>query len=187
MVQVNESRTMPDVTAFAVADLSQNHPTKFKLRPNEGQLSNIASELELISARKVSFVGQISAQDRRDWVLTAKLGATVVQPCVVTLEPVTTRIDINVRRVFLANLPEQDLGEVEMHDDENIELLKASIDPFVVMVETLALVLPQYPRKDGANLAEVNFTEPGQIAMTDQDARPFAGLADLGKALKDDR
>lgn len=176
---------MPDVTTFVVADLSQNQPTKFKLRPNEGQLNEIATKLELLAARKVSFSGQISAQDRRDWVLTARLGITVVQPCVVTLAPVTTRIDMDVRRVFLASLPEPELGEVEMHDDENIELLKASIDLFAVMVETLTLVLPQYPRKDGANLAEANFTEPGQAAMTDEDARPFSGLAGLGKALKD--
>lgn len=186
MDQDNESCPMPNVTSFAVADLPQNRPTKFNLHPNESQLADIASELGLSSARKMHFAGQISAQGRSNWVLTAKLGATVVQPCIVTLEPVKTRIDMDVRRVFLAALPDPGLGEVEMHEDENIELLGAAIDPFVVMIETLTLVLPQYPRKDDANLGESVFTEPGQKPMTDEDARPFAGLADLGKALKDD-
>lgn len=186
MVQDNESCPMPDVVPFAVADLPQNRPSKFNLHPDEGQLVHIAKELGLSAARKVSFAGQISAQGRRNWVLTAKLGATVVQPCVVTLEPVTTRIDSDVRRVFLAELPDPGLGEVEMHDDENIELLGSTIDPFIVMIETLALVLPQYPRKKDANLAESVFTEPGQKPMTDEDARPFAGLAGLGKAMKND-
>lgn len=186
MVQDNESDTMPEVTAFVVADLPQNRPTNFNLRPNERQISDIVSRLGLSAARKMRFAGRISAQDKRNWVLTARFGATVVQPCIVTLEPVTTRIELDVRRVFLASLPEPELGEVEMHEDENIELLGATIDPFVVMFETLLLALPQYPRKDGANLIEANFTEPGHAPMTDIDARPFAGLADLSKALKGD-
>ncbi len=177
---------MPNVTSFAVADLPQNRPTNFNLRPNENQLVEIASELGLSAVRKLSFVGQISAQGRHNWLLTSRLGATVVQPCVISLEPVTTRIDTDVSRVFLATLPDPGLGEVEMHEDENIELLGPTIDPFVVMVEALTLFLPQYPRKDGANLGVSVFTEPGHAPMTDQDARPFAGLAGLGKALKDD-
>jgi uncharacterized metal-binding protein YceD (DUF177 family) len=176
---------MTNITSIAVADLSQNRPTKFNLYPKDRQLSDIASELNLSSARKLSFAGQITAQGRHNWVLTAKLGATVVQPCVITLEPVTTRIDTEVRRVFLAALPDPGLGEVEMHEDENIELLGTTIDPYAVMIETLELVLPQYPRVDGANLGESVFTKPGQAPMTDEDARPFAGLADLSKALKD--
>ena len=186
MVQDNESHPMPDVVPFAVADLPQNRPTKFNLRPNEDQLVNISNKLGLSAAHKVSFAGQITAQGRRNWVLSAKLGATVIQPCIVTLEPVKTRIDTDVRREFLAELPDPGLGEVEMHDDENIELLGSTIDPFVVMVEALTLALPQYPRKKGANLAESVFTEPGQKPMTDEDARPFAGLAGLGKAMKND-
>lgn len=177
---------MPDVTAFVVADLPQNRPTKLNLRLNERQLSDIATSLNLTAVRKVSLVGELSARGRRDWVLTAKLGTTVVQPCVITLEPVTTRIETTVQRVFLASLPEPDQGEVEMHEDENIELLGAKIDLLVVLTETLALLVPQYPRTKGANLSESNFTEPGQIPMSDEDARPFAGLADLSKALKGD-
>jgi uncharacterized metal-binding protein YceD (DUF177 family) len=177
---------MSNVTSLAVADLPQNRPTKFNLQPNESQLRDVATELNLSAARKMSFVGQISAQGRHNWVLKARLGATVVQPCVITLEPVTTRIDTNVQRVFLATLPDPGLGEVEMHDDENIELLGSAIDPYVVMIETLTLNLPQYPRKKDANLGESVFTEPGQVPMTDEDARPFAGLADLSKALKGD-
>lgn len=177
---------MPSLTAFPTADLPQNRPTGFNLRPLAPELAGIAKDLELTHLRKLAFVGEISSQGRHDYVLTGKLGATVIQPCILTLEPVTTRIDTNVRRVFLASLPDIDLGEVEMHADENIELLGKAIDPFVVMVETLALLIPQYPRKDGADLKESNFTEPGQIPMTDEDARPFAGLADLGKALKND-
>jgi len=177
---------MPDTTTFVVADLPQNRPIRFDLRPSAHELGAIAADLNLSAVRKLRFTGQIAARGKHDWLLTGRLGATVEQPCVVTLTPVTTRIETNVRRVFLAHLPEPELGEVEMHEDDNIELLGQEIDPFVVMTESLSLVVPQYPRADGATLGDSVFTQPGQKPMTDQDARPFAGLAELGKTLKNE-
>ena len=49
------------------------------------------------------------------------------------------------------------------------------------MLESVALNLPQYPRKDGAELGQHVHAEPGTQPMTDEDTRPFAGLADLLK------
>jgi hypothetical protein len=48
-----------------------------------------------------------------------------------------------------------------------------------VIIEALALSLPAYPRKDGVEATVVGVTEPGKAVMTDEDARPFAGLAAL--------
>ncbi len=55
------------------------------------------------------------------------------------------------------------------------------------MFEALTLALPLYPRADGADLGEPVFTEPGKRPLTDEDARPFAGLKDLRDRLKKDR
>ncbi len=172
--------------ALRVADLPQNSPTPFDLRPAAAELEEIRHELHLLGLRKLSFVGEIRAQGKRDWVLTAQLGATVIQPCVVTLDPVTTRIETSVRRVFLSDWTEPDEPEFEMPEDDETEPLTAEIDPGQVMREALALALPQYPRRDGAELGSANFTEPGKRPMTDDDAKPFAGLAGLRDALKKD-
>lgn len=175
---------MSHPNALRVADLSQNTPTPFTLRPDASDMAALAEELAIQSLRKLSFVGQIAAQGNRDWVLTAKLGATVVQPCVVTLDPVTTRIDTQVKRVFLADLPEPEAAETEMDDDDSIEKLGNFIDPAAVMAEALALALPLYPRKSDVNLGEAVFTKPGLTPMRDEDAKPFAGLTELRDALK---
>ncbi len=178
---------MTDKTALRVADLSQNTPTAFDLRPGAEVLKALAAELGLQGLRKLRFAGQIAAQGRKDWVLTGELGATVVQPCVVTLEPVTTRIDTEVRRTFLADMPEIEAEEVEMPEDDTLEQLGPVIDPAVVMAEALALALPLYPRTPDAALGESVFAEPGVTPMRDEDTRPFAGLAGLRDALaKDD-
>lgn len=177
---------MTNQSSLRVADLPQNTPTPFELRPSSPELDAIKQELGLLGLRKVSFVGSVQAQGKRDWVLTAKLGATVIQPCVITLDPVTTRIDVPVRRMFLAEWSEPDEPEFEMPEDDETEALGPEIDPAQVMIEALSLALPQYPRKDGAHLGEANYTEPGKQTMTDEDVKPFAGLAGLRDALKKD-
>lgn len=117
--------------------------------------------------------------------MTGQLGATVVQPCVVTLTPVTTRIETDVRRLYTPDFIDPDGDEVEMPEDDSLEPLGHQIDLSAVLIESLALALPLYPRADGAQIETANFTEPGKAAMTDDDAKPFAGLAALKDALKD--
>ncbi|WP_108858393.1 DUF177 domain-containing protein [Ruegeria sp. Alg231-54] len=173
-------------TSLRVADLPQNAPTPFDLRPDSKGLDAIKTELGLLGLRKLSFVGDVRAQGKRDWILAGKLGATVIQPCVVTLEPVTTRIDIPVSRIYLKDWQNPDEPEFEIPEGDETEALGAEIDPASVMVEALSLALPQYPRKDGAELEQAGYTEPGKQAMTDEDAKPFAGLANLRDALKKD-
>ena len=74
-----------------------------------------------------------------------------------------------------------------MPEDDESEPLGQWIDPAAVMVEALALEIPEYPRANGAELGQVVYTKPGEIAMTDEDARPFAGLAGLRQKLEDDK
>ncbi|MFY0595883.1 MAG: DUF177 domain-containing protein [Cognatishimia sp.] len=168
---------------FRVADLSQNQLTDILLIPEADELKALADELKVSALKKLRFEGRLSALGKRDWILHADLGFTVTQPCVVTLEPVTTRVDTSVERQFVAGYESPDDEEFELTDDENTEALGAEINFEEVMKESLALALPLYPRKEDASLSEINFTEPGKKAMTDQDARPFAGLESLRNKL----
>lgn len=180
----------PSQTALRVADLSQNTTTVFDIRPDAARMKEVAAELDLSGLRKLSFKGGLKGEGQADWRLNATLGATVIQPCSVTLEPVTTRIDVPVTRLFQRDFADVDAPEVEMHEDETIEELGRWIDPAAVMIEALALAVPLYPRAPDAVLGEVVVSEPGIKPMTDEDARPFAGLASLkdqlGKKTQDD-
>lgn len=170
--------SLPSVP-LRVADLSQNSETPFDLRPNAAELALIAEDMGLLGLRKLSFQGAVRALGNADWALNGKLGATIVQPCVVTLDPVTTRIDVPVRRQYIKAIEFSDEPEVEIPEDDAVEPLGAVIDPAHVMLEALGLAIPLYPRKDGVHLDNAVFTEPGTAPMTDEDARPFAGLAAL--------
>lgn len=175
---------MTDNTALRVADLPQNRPTTFDLRPDAAALETLALELDIKGLRKLRFAGEVSTKGRRDWQLSATLGVTVLQDCVITLEPMTTRIDEKVQRFFISDLSEPDDPEREMDADDRIEPLGATIDPRQIMAETLALLISPYPRKPGAELGESVYSQPGVTPMRDEDTKPFAGLAALKSQLK---
>ncbi|MFQ1700751.1 YceD family protein [Loktanella agnita] len=167
-----------------LADLSSREPTAFDLSPTAQERAAVADALGIIGIRKLRFSGTLAPLGRSDWELKGDIGATVVQACVVTLDPVATRIDEAVRRSYMADLPDVEANEIEMPEDDTIEALPAALDLAAVMIEALALALPPYPRAEGADLGETVYTEPGKQAMTDEQAKPFAGLAGLRDSLE---
>lgn len=180
---------LPVSLPLRTADLPARKPTRFDLRPEGDTLALIAALVGADSVRKLSFTGEVRPEGRHDFVLEGKLGATVVQPCVVTLAPVTTRIEEEVRRRYLARMPEAPAGaeaggEVEMPEDDSAEPLPAVIDPGAVLLEALALAMPLYPRADDAALEDADFGPPGSEPLTDEAVKPFAGLAALRDKLE---
>lgn len=173
-----------DQTLIRLADLNDRKGIEFDLRPDN--TAALAERLDLTDLRKLRFSGQLVPEGKRGWLLKAELGATVVQPCIVTLAPVTTRIDDPVRRRYTpefdnisAEETDRDGEGVPMPEDETLEPLPAVIDLMVVLEEALALALPLYPRADDAELGEAQFAGKGVEPLRDEDLRPFAGLAAL--------
>lgn len=175
--------TLPQ-SHLRLADLTNRRATPFELVPSADERRAVADVLGITGVKKLRFSGQIAPLGSKDWELTADLGATVVQDCVVTLAPVTTRIDETVNRTYLATLPQIEATEIEMPEDDTIEELPNTLDLAQVMIEALALALPLYPRSEGAELAQSNFAEVGVTPLTDDDAKPFAGLGALRDRLK---
>lgn len=174
------------------ADLPNRKRTTFLLTPDAPARAALAAALDVPAIRKFRFEGVVAPVGKRDWALDATLGATVEQPCVVTLDPVTTRIDEDVQRSFLADFEYPVEEEVEVPEGDTADPLPAVLDLYDVALEALALALPAFPRKDGAQTGpdgRAVFTEPGKAPMTDEDARPFAGLQALRDSLenKDDK
>lgn len=169
--------------AIRLAELPNRKPSRFEIVPDAAGRAALAESLGILMLRKLRFAGALIPLGKQDWRLEADLGATVSQACVATLEPVTSRIDETVRRAYVANYDIPAGEEVEMPEDDNTDPMPETLDLIEVLTEALALSLPPYPRKDDASPIKAQFTEPGIAAMTDEDARPFAGLAALRDSL----
>jgi uncharacterized metal-binding protein YceD (DUF177 family) len=163
----------------AVRQVGRRAASRFDLAPDAGQRARLAEDLGLSALPSLRLAGALVPRGASDIDLHATLEATVVQPCVVTLAPVTTRIAERVERRFLADYADPQGGETEMDGDDTREPLPDTIDLLAIAAETLALALPPYPRAPGAELGEAVFGPPGQEPLRDRDLRPFAGLAAL--------
>ncbi|KQI68659.1 50S ribosomal protein L34 [Loktanella sp. 3ANDIMAR09] len=162
-----------------LSDLRNRSATSFEVVPTPTQRDAIAASLGIIGVKKLTFAGQIAPLGQTDWRLTARLGATVVQACVATLAPVTTRLDEDVSRTYAADFAYPEGAETEMPEDDTVEPLPQSIDVAALMIEELSLALPPFPRAPGAEVGQVLAAEDGVTPLTDEDTKPFAGLGAL--------
>ncbi|EIE52219.1 hypothetical protein AL036_05220 [Salipiger aestuarii] len=177
--------TTPIPERLRVAGLRTGTPTVFDLRPDDKARAAIAARLGLLSLRKLRFSGALIPEGRDAWRLDATLGATVAQPCVVTLEPVTTRIDEPVERVWrpiAAPSDRTDGAEIEISGDD-IDPLPEVIDLRAVLTEALALALPLYPHAPGAREVTKSLDAAAAPDPEDERPNPFAALEGLKSKL----
>lgn len=176
--------------SIRLSDLSSTREHSFTLVPDAEQLKALREDLGLLGLKKLRFEGSLIPDSKRDWRLKAKLGATASQPCVATLEPVTTRVDVFVERLYTADYNDPALAtaenesEIEVPEDDTVEPIPVSLTLRDVASEALVLALPDYPRAPGAELSETQFTQEGSDAMTDEDTKPFASLKSLRDKLE---
>lgn len=166
-----------------LADLPQGRPTPVRVVPDAGQLEELADRLGVDALRKVRLEGTLRPGPGRDWTLDATLGATVVQPCRVTTEPVTTRVSETVARRYAADWVEPE-GEEAEAPQEDVEPLPAVLDAGAVLEEALALAVPEFPRAEGVADLDLAAAPPG-AAPLEAEPKPFAGLADLRRRMED--
>ncbi|TFL19658.1 YceD family protein [Jannaschia formosa] len=168
-----------------LADLPQRKATQVRLVPDEGQLEALADRMEVDAVRKLRFEGWLTPGPGRGWTFEGHLGATVVQPCRVTTEPVTTRIEEDVNRRWVADYVPPSGDEIEMgEEDDEIEPLPATLDMGDLLEEALMLAIPPYPRVEGAEEIDLSAAPDGAAPLDDETAKPFAGLAALKARLE---
>ncbi|TVP73831.1 MAG: DUF177 domain-containing protein [Rhodobacteraceae bacterium] len=172
-----------------VAQLGGRASRAIALVPDAETRAALASFLGLEALRKFRLEATLRPLGKSDWELTGHLGATVVQKCAVTLDPVSTRIDEQIHRQFIADLPEPDGLEIEMPEDDTIEALGSVIDISGLAVEALALAIPAFVRAPGAELSgtgTVATAPEGAEPLSDTSRKPFAALAALRERLSTD-
>lgn len=177
--------TRPPVSLpFRVAALPNRKPTRFTLAPEPAERAAMAAELGLLGLPEFSLKGELRPAGRDDFELDARMEAVVVQPCSISLVPVTTRLSESVTRRYDADYTPPDGDEVELTEDDTVDALPEVIDLGEVAMEALALALPLYPRAEGAVIEEAVFAAPGVTPLKDEDLRPFSGLAALKAKLE---
>jgi uncharacterized metal-binding protein YceD (DUF177 family) len=161
--------------------------------PAEGRHVDLATDASVRTAvAKLAAVREITQLDasfdvtpyRGDGLhVTGQVVATVGQDCVVTLEPMESRIDESIDVTFIpphaAVAESADSDAIASDDDQPETLVDGVVDLGALATEFLLLAIDPYPRRPDAVFA------PPQ-PDTDPSAHPFAALAALKKSAGDD-
>jgi hypothetical protein len=150
------------------------------IAPDAAERSVLAEQLGVSSVDRLE-VKLHAVRFRGGIRVTGRLGASVTQPSVVTLEPISQEIAEPIDRIFLPGGEKDYAGPanaevfVDLSGEDIPDHFEGNeADLTALIVETLALAVDLYPRGEGESLDEVG-DKPDLDATS-----PFAAL----KALK---
>jgi hypothetical protein len=151
---------------------------EIKVSLDEEQRAALAEALKISAVERFEAVVSV-APFRGGIRALGNLEARIVQPSVVTFEPVTQDISEPIDRIFLPDAPSSKPAPgsevfVDLEDDDFPDQLDGpEVDLSVLMTEVLALAIDPYPRLPDEHLEQqVGDAEPER-------ANPFAALAKL--------
>lgn len=150
---------------------------EFTAQPDD--LQKLAVEMKVAEMKDMTVLLHVE-KAARGINVSGRLTATAVQPCVVTLEPVTQQINVPIDRLFLpARMRVDDPAPgsesfVDLSGDDLPDYYEDEvIDLTPLVLETLGMEIDLYPRAPDAKI-------PLDDA-SDEKENPFAVLAKLKK------
>ena len=166
------------------SEINQSKPFDFNLILSNQKVAELVKRLDLFSIKKVSLVGILSPLSIDEWSLKAELRATVKQKCVISFKPVKTIVREPINRTFSpsalqSTFEADDDGTSPVIFDDTLHELNDEIDLAEIIFEELTLILPLYPKIEGAELGSYSVTEPGVEPLNEENLKPFAQLVEL--------
>ena len=151
---------------------------KFHLVCSKDALRELPKKLNVIEAKKASFNGYLKLQVANRIFLCGTVKAKLIQPCSLSLEPVVTTIHKQIARTFLIGLTEnkpmkKSVFELTEKSFDN-DIILDEINLGDVLMETISLETPDYPKKSGAS---ISFTPTKSMDRKN----PFSILSKLKK------
>tara|TARA_B100000963_G_scaffold356656_1_gene377203 strand:+ start:678 stop:1208 length:531 start_codon:yes stop_codon:yes gene_type:complete len=129
---------------------------EFNLFCSKDDLSQLTNKLNVLATKKARINGTLKLQTATQISLIANVTAKLIQPCSLTLDPVVTNISKKILRTFTIksekNIPIKkstvELTEKSFDDD----IIVNEINLGEILMETISLETPDYPKKSGASL-----------------------------------
>jgi Predicted metal-binding, possibly nucleic acid-binding protein len=169
-----------------VGHVSAN-PITVRLEADERERQGLAKlwQVEAVDLLKAEL--QVVRWKKDGVRLKGRVEASIVQACVVTMDPVESRIEEDLEQIFvpegskLARIVSNEAAEMVL-DPEGPDLPETfagdTIDAGEVVAEFAALAIDPYPRKPGVEFADHLESDPNDEA---ERPNPFAVLKDWKK------
>ena len=163
---------------ISIDQIKRESAYDFHLVCSYDALMELATRLNVIEAKKASFNGHLKLPAANQIFLCGTVRAKLIQPCSLTLEPVVTNIHEKISRTFFIEPNEKkpikkSVFELTEKSFDN-EIILDEINLGEVLMETIILETPDYPKKSGAS---VNLAPTESIDREN----PFSILSKLKK------
>ena len=137
--------------------MQRENEYEFHLVCSKYALKELSKRLNLLEAKKASFNGHLKLQAANQIFLCGTVKAKLTQPCSLTLEPVITTIYKRIARTFFIGLNEnkpmkKSVFELTEKSFDN-DIILDEINLGDVLMETISLETPDYPKKSGASIS----------------------------------
>jgi uncharacterized metal-binding protein YceD (DUF177 family) len=175
----------PEFSRIIEVDRLADGETILSLEANAEERARLAKRLDCEEIGCLTANLSIDYEKSKgDIRIEGRFHAEIVQPCVVTLAPVTATIDASLIRNFNIHLndedPDREIDLNAVEDDEPPEPVKDGIiDAGEAVAEQLALEMDPFPRAPGAEFTGVSGDSRRDSQGKDRDSGPFAALARL--------
>jgi len=142
---------------ISVEQIQRDIEHEFHLVCSKDALRELPNRLNVIEAKKASFNGHLKLKEVTQIFLCGTVKAKLIQPCSITLEPVVTTIYKRLARTFFIGTNEnkpmkKSVFELTEKSFENDNILD-EINLGDVLMETISLETPDYPKKSGASIS----------------------------------
>ena len=129
---------------------------KFDLFCSKDDLNQLTDKLNVLEAKKACINGILKLQSATQIILKGNVTAKLIQPCSLTLEPIITNISKKVLRTFTVktekNIPIKKSTFELTGKSFDYDIILNEINLGEVLMETISLETPDYPKKAGASL-----------------------------------
>lgn len=156
-----------------------------RIEATAGERAALARRLDLLALDRLAATLELRRAEGGEAVrLTGRLEAEVTQACVVTLAPVSSRLEEEFSLLYGPESdPDRAGGEVlvDLDEEDGPEPIPpGGLDLGEVVAEQLALALDPYPRAEGAGLEQSEWGDAEDGAG--RKPNPFAVLSSLKKS-----
>ena len=189
MVQPVDKQQKSEIERMVDLDRMGSGSAALDITASDGERAALAKRFGFIGLPV--FSARVTVDRRPGQVIVeGRLRGTIVQACILTLDPVTQELDDTFRIVFRQDLTEErdpESGEalLSAQADAPEPLSGNMLDVGEIVAEQLSLAADPYPRRPGARLEDV-LPKPRKGGKSGRDAgkaeqrrHPFAGLAAL--------
>ena len=162
----------------SIEQLKRETEYNFNLTCSENGLRQLIDKLNILEAKKASIQGKLQLQTKKQILLNCTVDAKLIQPCSLTLEPIVTTISKEILRTFSIvtnsySPSKKSVYELTENSFDN-DIILNEINLGEVLMETISLETPDYPKKSGAS---INLTTAENIDIEN----PFSILSELKK------